>query len=336
MNELSSRPVDVYGIGNAIVDILTFADESLLETFELSKGSMTLMDSDRQAQVLQKLEGKELRLASGGSAANTMIGLAQSGGTGFFCGKVTHDPNGEFYRRDMIESGIQFEVEPAPEASHPTGTCVVLTTTDAERTMCTHLGVSTSLTADDVDAEHIAQCQFSYIEGYLWDSEGPRAACKKAMQHSKESGTKVAFTVSDAFLIDRFKTEFEEVLAEYCDVLFCNADEAKMLCETQSLEKCATKLAEIAPLVFMTNSEDGCYVIENGESKHVEGFKIDAVDAVGAGDAFAGGVLYGLTHGKNPVESARWGNFLASKVVSIVGPRLSEEVKDQVEQVVSA
>ena len=335
MKNVMDRPFDVYGVGNALVDILTFVDEDFLMQFDLPKGSMTLMDSERQAEVLQNLEGRDIRLASGGSAANTMIGLAQSGGTGFYCGKVTHDPNGEFYSRDMNESGIRFEVEPAPEASDPTGSCVVLTTSDAERTMCTHLGVSTTLHADDIDPAHIAESKFSYIEGYLWDADGPRAACRSAMELSKAADTRVAFTVSDAFLIDRFKSEFESMIPEFCDVLFCNADEARMLCDTESLDECAGKLGGLAPLVFMTNSADGCFVIEGGQSTHVEGFEVDAVDAVGAGDAFAGGVLYGLTHNMTPSDSARWGNFLASRVVAIVGPRLSDPIQHELPNVVS-
>ena len=320
--EIPDRPIDVYGVGNALVDMLAFVDDEFLQKFDLQKGGMTLMDALQQASVLGELEHSELRLASGGSAANTMIGLAQSGGSGFYAGKVTHDPNGEFYRRDMNEAGLKFEVEPAAEASLPTGSCVVLTTPDTERTMCTHLGVSTSLADSDIDVEHIGQCKFSYIEGYLWDAEGPRAACLRAMQESKTRGTRVAFTVSDAFLIDRFAEDFQRAVAEYCDVLFCNADEARQLCGSEDLDHCAAELGRRAPLVFMTDGRNGCRVIVRGDVQLVPGFEVQAVDTVGAGDAFAGGVLFGLTHGYSPAESARWGNYLASEVVSIVGPRL--------------
>ena len=329
------RPYDVYGVGNALVDILAFVDNPFLSNFELPKGGMTLMDPPRQADILHQLEQNELHLASGGSAANTMIGLAQSGGKGFFCGKVAADTHGEFYKRDMEEFGIGFETPMATKDGTPTGTCVVLTTPDAERTLCTHLGVAVGLTTDDIDAEHIAQCKISYIEGYLWDSEGPREACRLAMQTSKEVGTKVAFTVSDAFLIDRFADEFKQAIADYCDILFCNADEARMLCGTDSLEECAKMLGAMAPLVFLTNSEHGCVVIENGaEGVQVDGFKVDAIDTVGAGDAFAGGALYGITNGMSAAQAARWGNFLASHVVSIVGPRLTEKMGDRIGEVV--
>ena len=332
-----NRPYDVYGIGNALVDILAFVDDSFVTDFELPKGGMTLMEPPRQADILHRLEQNELHLASGGSAANTMIGLAQSGGTGIFCGKVAADTHGEFYKRDMEEFRIGFDTPMASEHGTPTGTCVVLTTPDAERTMCTHLGVATGLTTADIDSDQIAQCQISYVEGYLWDSEGPREACKLAMRESKAAGTKVAFTVSDAFLIDRFAEDFKQVIAEYCDILFCNADEARMLCGTESFEESAKVLGGMAPLVFLTHGEHGCVVIEDGnDGVAVDGYQVDAIDTVGAGDAFAGGALYGITHGMTPVEAAQWGNYLASRVVSIVGPRLSEKMGDRIQDVVGA
>ena len=145
---------------------------NLWPVFELPKGSMSLMDSEKQASVLNKLEHNSLRLASGGSAANTMVAIAQSGGTGIYVGRVAHDPHGEFYKQDMLEAGIEFPVELAPEASLPTGTSVILTTPDAERTMCTHLGISTNLKTEDVDFDLLAQSKVSYVEGYLWDPRG--------------------------------------------------------------------------------------------------------------------------------------------------------------------
>jgi sugar/nucleoside kinase (ribokinase family) len=329
------RPYDVYGVGNALVDILAQVDDDFVASFELPKGAMTLMDSVQQASVLQQLETQSLHLASGGSAANTMIALAQSGGSGFYAGKVAHDPHGEFYRRDMNDAGVEFEVEPAPEAGDPTGSCVVLTTPDAERTMCTHLGVSTTLHAEDIDANHLAQCKYSYIEGYLWDADEPRSACVRAMELSKEKQTLVAFTVSDAFLIDRYAREFYEMIPKYCDVLFCNSYEARQLCETDSLAVCVQKLGQLAPLVFMTESEKGCRVIRRDDVQHVEGFPVKAIDTVGAGDAFAGGTLYGLCNSMDPLTAARWGNFLASKVVSIIGPRLHRSMKPEMASIVS-
>ncbi len=327
------RPFDVFGIGNAMVDILAFVDDAVISDLKLNRGTMTLMSSKQQADVLQRIEGHSVKLASGGSAANTMIAISQSGGSGYYTGKVSHDPHGEFYRKDMKSSGIGFEVPLAPENGIPTGSCVVLTTSDAERTMCTHLGVSATLSAGDVHVDHLQTCKFAYIEGYLWDADEPRAACLEAMRHAKKLGIPVAFTFSDPFLIDRFAGDFAAMTAEFCDILFCNADEARQFCQSDSLEACGSYLGRNVPLVFLTNSEDGCYVIEQGKSTHVQGFRVNAIDTVGAGDAFAGGTLFGLARGWASAQAARWGNFLASRVVSINGPRLPTSLRDQMKNV---
>ncbi|MGI9516785.1 MAG: adenosine kinase [Pirellulaceae bacterium] len=328
------KEFDVFGVGNAIVDMLAFVPDSFIDEQGLDRGSMTLMDTVRQAGILQRLTDHKVELASGGSAANTMVAIAQSGGRGVYCGKVAHDTHGEFYRQDMEEAGIKFEVEMAPETADPTGTCVVLTTPDAERTMCTHLGISTSLHKSDLDVDRLAQCKYSYIEGYLWDAEGPRETCVEAFEQSKRLGVKTTFTVSDPFLVDRYHEQFRDMIPQYCDVLFCNADEAKQLCETDSLDECQKRLAKMCDLVFLTHSAKGCYVVAEGQATHVPGFQIVALDSVGAGDAFAGGVLYGLTHGMGNLQAARWGNYLASRVVEITGPRLHGSMSEKVDEIV--
>jgi sugar/nucleoside kinase (ribokinase family) len=330
-----NRQLDVFGVGNALVDILAMVGDEVISDLRLNRGSMMLMSSAEQAEVLRRIEGLPVKLASGGSAANTMIAIAQSGGTGYYTGKVSQDPHGEFYRRDMAAAGIGFEVPLAPECGIPTGSCVVLTTPDAERTMCTHLGVSTALSPSDIHIDHLQLCKFAYIEGYLWDAEQPRAACLEAMRHAKRLGIPVAFTFSDAFLIDRFADDFAALTVDYCDILFCNAQEARQFCGFESVADCGRNLGREVPLVFLTHSENGCYVIEGSNITHVPGFPVYAVDTVGAGDAFAGGTLYGLSRGWPPTQAARWGNFLASRVVSIPGPRLPDSPRDQMEEVLN-
>lgn len=327
-----SRKYDVFGVGNALVDILAHVNDSFVEKFGFKKGSMTLMDAATQGQILQHLEMSSLQLASGGSAANTMVNIAQSGGRGIYCGKVTHDTYGEFYRRDMQQAGIHFPVAAAPEAALPTGTCVVLTTPDAERTMCTHLGVSTSLTKHDLAIDQLAECQLSYVEGYLWDAPQPREACIETFEQSRRLGVRTSFTFSDAFLVNRFPDDFRRVVREYCDIVFCNADEAYRYCENDNLQQCVADIGTQVALAFVTNSADGCYVCENGTISHVPGFPVKAIDTVGAGDAFAGGTLYGLSQGWSASQAARWGNYLASRVVSKVGARLNESLAGDMQQ----
>lgn len=333
-NHQESKTINVFGVGNALVDILAFVEDDFIRERELNRGSMMLMDTEKQAGLLHDLEHTSLLLRSGGSAANTMIALAQSGGTGFYSGKVSKDTNGEFYRKDLLEAGIPFDVHPAPMTNGPTGTCVVLTTPDAERTMCTHLGVSTTLTATDIDTDRLAQCQYSYIEGYLWDAPGPRQASVETMEQSKRKGVKVAFTFSDAFLVDRFPEDFRKLVSEYCDVVFCNADEVRRFFGVESLTDCAQKMGKLVDLALITDSAKGCLVVDRGEVVPVAGFPVQAVDTVGAGDAFAGGVLFGLTNGLSNVQAARWGNYLASRVVLVHGPRLEGSQAHLVQDVV--
>lgn len=333
---MNDRPFDVFGIGNALVDILAMVPFELIDELQLEPGSMTLMDADRQAEILQQLEHHSLEMASGGSAANTMVGIAQSGGNGHYCGKVAKDTHGLFYQKDMSEAGIGFDVEMAPEESLPTGTSIILTTPDAERTMCTHLGVSTSLTPTDVDCDRLGQSKIAYIEGYLWDAPAPRLACIMAMEEAKRQDVKTAFTFSDPFLVDRFSDDFRDLVSNHCDIVFCNADEAKSYCDCDNLVGCAKQIGAQAGLVFVTNSEHGCLVVKEGAIEPVRGFPVKPLDTVGAGDAFAAGTLYGLTNGLSEVQAAKWGNYMASNIVQINGARLEQTLADQVVDIVGS
>ncbi len=325
--------VDIFGVGNAMVDILAMVADDFVREHDLPKGGMLLVDAEKQGGLLRELEHHSLEMQSGGSAANTIIAVAQSGGTGFYTGKIARDPNGEFYRQDMLAAGVHFDVHPAPENSEPTGSCLVLTTPDAERTMCTHLGVSTRLAVSDINVDRLSQCQIAYIEGYLWDPTEPREASVVAMEAAKKNGVKVAFTFSDPFLVDRYPDDFRRVAKEYCDIVFCNGDEARRLYEADSLEEAARRLGETVALGFVTDGAEGCLVVQGNQVERVEGFAVKAIDTVGAGDAFAGGVLFGLTNGYGPRQAARWGNYLAAQVVTIHGARSPESYTSRVHEV---
>ncbi|MGB8687556.1 MAG: adenosine kinase [Microcoleus sp.] len=333
-NNKDSGSVDVFGVGNALVDILALVEDEFVIKHGLNRGGMTLMDSESQGGILHDLEHTSLQLRSGGSAANTMIAVAQSGGKAYYSGKVAKDTNGEFYRQDLLEAGIDFNVHPATEFNAPTGTCVVLTTPDAERTMCTNLGVSTTLAVTDINVDRLAHCKYSYIEGYLWDAPNPRKASIETMEQSKRLGVKVAFTFSDCFLVHRFADDFHKVVSEYCDVIFCNSDEVRSFFQEESFEECARKMSEITDLAFITHGAKGCMVVENKQIVEVPGYPVHAIDTVGAGDAFAGGVLFGLTNGLSAAQAARWGHLLASRVVQIHGPRLEGSQAHLLSQVI--
>ena len=324
---------DVFGVGNAIVDTITFVDDDFIREHDIQKGGMTLVDSDRQATLLHALEKHPLELRSGGSAANTMFGIAKSGGTAFYTGKVSRDPNGEFYRQDLLKAGIHFDIHPADDGA--SGTCVVMTTPDAERTMCTHLGVSTTLSTPDIDVDRIKQSKFIYMEGYLWDAEGPREACLHSMTEAKKLGVTVSFTMSDPFLVGRYRDDFLKSTAEFVDVLFCNKEEACMFAEAETIEDAGRFIGERVARAFITNSESGCMIVENGNLQMVDGFPVTPKDTNGAGDAFAGGALFGLTHDYDMVRAGRWGNYLAGQVVQQAGARLEADVSGDVARILA-
>ncbi|MCH2177679.1 MAG: adenosine kinase [Mariniblastus sp.] len=331
-----TQKYDVFGVGNAIVDILAQIPEDALTELAVNKGAMTLMEPPQQAGVLNYLEGKSLSRASGGSAANTMVAIAQSGGSGIYAGKVANDPNGKFYHQDLKAAGIECYVPPASETDLPTGTSVILTTPDAERTMCTHLGISATLTENDIDVQLLAQCQYCYVEGYLWTGEPTRKASLKALEAAKENNVKTAFTFSDSFLVDLFQDDFRSLVTQNCDTVFCNADEARKFFGHEDPAECAKQMSDLCELGFITDGPNGCHVSENGMVTNVAGFKVNAVDTVGAGDAFAGGVLYGLTNGMSAVDAAKWGNYFASQVVGRFGPRMDTPMQDQLDLIMNS
>lgn len=335
MTAANTQKLDVFGVGNALVDILAFVEEDFIVKHSLQRSGMTLMNAQRQGGILRDLEQTSVKMRSGGSAANSMIALAQSGGTGIFVAKVASDPNGELYRQDMLNSNIEFDVVPASMENGPTGTCIVLTTPDAERTMCTNLGVSVNLGAGDIDAEQIRRCKYSYLEGYLWSAPDAKQACIQTMEESKRHGVRICFTFSDQFLVDQFADDFRKLVSDYCNVLFCNADEVRSFCGIESLEECAVKIGNLVETAFITNHKEGCLVVDQKQITSVPGFPVKAIDTVGAGDAFAGGVLFGMTHGFNPIQAARWGNYLGSEIVKIQGPRLEGSWADKFPQVIS-
>ena len=296
---------------------------------------MTLIEGDRQGDILYDLQDHTMELRSGGSAANTIYNVALSGGTAAYIGKVADDANGEFYRRDLQKAGIHFEVKPEPEKQGPSGTCVVLTTPDSQRTMCTHLGVSTNLGPTDIDEELVKNSKIVYVEGYLWAGESTQKASIAAMELAKKHGATVAFTFSDPFLVNGFKDDFRKLVKDYCDVVFCNADEAQHFTGWQDMEAAVKEIASLCELAFVTSGKEGAFVCEHkGEDVHREpGFPVKAVDSNGAGDAFAGGALFALSQGMDNAKAARWGNYMGSQIVQIHGARLQNSYRDHISNI---
>lgn len=317
---------DVYGVGNSLVDIQARIDESLLARLEFAKGIMTLVDESTQTRVLSALNGATISRCAGGSAANTIAGLADFGGRGAYAGKLGRDDLGEFWLKDMRDLGVQIEV---PQTNGQTGTCVCLITDDAQRTMLTHLGLSSTLGPDDISESEIKQSKFVYIEGYLFTGDSTKGAALKAIELAKKHGVKVAFTVSDPFLININRDLFWELIAGPVDLLFCNLEEARSLTGLVDPIDCAQKIHSHAADVALTLGGDGSLLIHDGKTIPIEGVPVTAVDTTGAGDMYAAGVLYGITNGLTWQQAGHLASHAAARVVAQMGARLHKKFTSQ-------
>lgn len=317
---LTPMPYDVFGVGNALVDIQASVTDELLQQLDYAKGIMTLVDGDTQQKVLAALGEVDTHRCAGGSAANTIMGIADFGGSAAYCGKVAGDGIGEFFLQDMREQGVAIDVPATAEG--PSGTCVVLITDDAQRTMLTSLGASATLSPGDVDEEQLKQASYVYIEGYLFAGEPTRSAALKAMELAKAHGVKVAFTVSDPFLIQYHKEEFWSLIEGPVDLLFCNHEEARALTGKHDAIDCAHEIHQHAENVALTLGENGSLLMHDGESIPIEGVTVEALDTTGAGDMYAAGILYGITSGLSWKQAGHLASHASARIVSQLGARL--------------
>lgn len=307
---------DVYGLGNALVDLQVPVEHETLNETGHPPGSMILIDEAAREAIL-RIMGDDVMPCSGGSVANSMVGLAGLGGKPAFTGCIHEDDLGRSYSRSMEESGVAFRAE---IGGRPSGTCIVLITPDGQRTMLTTLGCAADISQAGVCEETIASSRYIYVEGYLWDGTAMNA-CRHAMDVAKAKGVKIAFTASDSFCVERHLDDFRHILHERADVFFANADEAKRLADTDSTTDAAAALGKACPLVAVTDSENGAYIATADEVIHVPAHVITPVDTTGAGDAFAAGFLRGLTSGESLRTAAEAGVKLAAQVISHYGAR---------------
>jgi sugar/nucleoside kinase (ribokinase family) len=312
---------DLLGIGNALVDIEVHVDDEFIVQNSLTKGGMTLFSVEKQQKILKELHGLSTKISSGGSAANTVHGLSVLGGKAYYIGRVANDVYGKHYAEDMMSCGVAFSE--AGDGLSNTGTCVILVTPDSERTMLTHLGVSSSLHPDNVDEKSIKNSKMVYIEGYLWTGENTRNAAEKLALLAKKNKTPVAFTLSDAFIVNSFKKQLTNFIQKNVDILFCNEIEAKAMAETDNTQEAFDVLKGLVETIFVTRGENGSWVSSAAKEKvAVNIFPTKAVDTTGAGDLFAAGALYGIIRNYNLKESAIIGSYCASEVVSHMGGRM--------------
>ena len=316
---------DVLGIGNAIVDVLAFTDDAFLSKRDLKKGSMALIDESRAKELYADM-GSATE-CSGGSAANTLAGIASLGGSVAFIGKVAEDDLGEIFAHDMRGVGVHFDSAPSIDGP-ATARCLIFVTPDAQRTMNTYLGACTQVTEGDIDEALIAQSEILYIEGYLWDQPHAIAAIKKAIETAKAKGKKIAFTLSDSFCVDRHREEFLKLVEQELDILFANESEITSLYKANSLDEALSHLKSNKLVAAITRSELGAVVVKGGNAEIVPTAKVtDVVDTTGAGDLFASGFLYGYSKGWALADCAALGNRCAGQIISQLGARTHTPLK---------
>lgn len=321
---MTDKSLDVVCIGNAIVDVLSHADDAFLETHGMVKGSMQLIDADVALSLYDAMP--PAIEASGGSAANTAAGIASFGGRVGFVGKVADDVLGQVFTHDIRAAGVEY-APIAPPADQSTARCLILVTPDAQRTMNTFLGVSALISPADVDAELVGAAQVVYCEGYLWDLPDAKAALLAGMEASRAAGGKVAFTLSDSFCVDRHRDEFVDLAENHVDILFGNEAEICSLYETDSFEEAAARVAGHCEIACLTRSEKGSVIITaDGARISVPAAPAELIDTTGAGDLYASGFLYGYTNGLDLETSGRLASQAAAEVISHLGARPEVEL----------
>lgn len=319
----------VLGIGNAIVDVVAHAEDAFLAGHGLNKGTMALIDETMADRLYDQL-GPAIE-CSGGSAANTIAGLASLGGAAAFIGKVAEDQLGKVFTHDIRALGVAFRTKPLAGGSS-TARCLVLVSPDAQRTMQTYLGACTQLYPDDIDAELVAESQVTYLEGYLWDPPHAKDAFVKAARIAAEAGRKVALSLSDPFCVDRHRDDFLKLVADHVDVLFANEAEIKHLYKTENFDEALQQVRGHCAVAALTRSEKGSVVVAGDEVHVVDAEPIERlVDTTGAGDAYAAGFLFGLTTGKDLATCARLGGIASAEVISHLGARPEVSLRDLAE-----
>lgn len=310
---------DVVGIGNALVDVLSHETHDFIGEHGLVPGAMELIDTPR-AEHLYAAMGPAVEI-SGGSAANTLVGVTSFGGSAAFIGRVADDELGHVFGHDIRAAGVEFRAEPA-SGGEPSGRCLIMVTPDAQRTMNTYLGASAQLGPADVDHDLVERAQILYLEGYLWDEEAAKDAYRLAARSAHGAGNRVAFTLSDAFCVDRHRQEFLHLVDTEVDVLLANEAEITSLYEVDSFDEALQRVRQQVEIAALTRGARGAVVVTRDEVHVVDAVVVESIeDTTGAGDQFAAGFLYGLTHGYDLGTAARLGALAAGEVIGHLGAR---------------
>jgi len=319
----------IYGIGNALVDMEIEVSEDFVSRMEIKKGLMNLVEENRQQNVLDKIEGNTHKRSCGGSAANTIIGATQLGARTFYSCKVANDEAGDFYFNDLVDQGVSTNLHGEREVGK-TGKCMVFITPDAERSMESYLGITETFSENEINFDDLKDSEFLYVEGYLVTSNTGRAAAVKAREFARKEGVQVALTFSDPGVVGFFKDGFTEMIGDGVDLLFCNEAEALSYTGTDDVNRAMNALKEISKKIAITQGPKGALLWDGEKEIDILTSKVDAVDTNGAGDLFAGGFLYGLTHGMSFGESGKLACALSSSLVTKFGPRLEKSQTQEI------
>lgn len=310
---------EVVGVGNAIVDVIGQVDDEFITSWDLNKGAMTLIDEPRAEQLTDLMD--DTLKASGGSAANTMVGVASFGTSAAYMGKVRNDALGDVFIDDLRAAGVGFQVQPA-EAGPATARCLIQVTPDGQRTMNTFLGASSVLTTADIDEQLVAQAKLLYCEGYIWDLEEAKQAIRLAMDIGRDNGVTTSLTLSDSFCVDRHRGEWLELIADRVDLLFGNADEVASLVGTQDRDAMFAAVRDLAETTYVTLGREGSVVVTADAVQPIAAAEVEKrVDTTGAGDLFASGVLAGLARGADLVTAGNMGSCAAAEIITHIGAR---------------
>ena len=316
------KKYDVFGIGNALVDCVCMVDDSFLVENNIEKGIMTLVDKEKQKLLIEKIKNTKTFIQSGGSVSNSIFVLSQLGGSGYSSFLVSDDNFGNIYINDLKNNGVKIGEKKYIIADGMTGSCLVLTTPDAERTMNTCLSISTKYSIKNISFDDLNNSKYLYIEGYLVASELSMQAIHDCISYCKKNDIKIALTFSDLSMVKFFKDKLESILKYKIDLLFCNEEEAKAFSEKPSLNESSDFLLQFSKLVVITRGNKGSLIASSKEKINIDSVKTDAIDTVGAGDAFSGAFLFGINNGMGLENSGKLASALSSKVVSKIGPRL--------------
>ena len=314
---------NVYGLGNALVDIECEVSPTLLQDLGIEKGVMTLLEEDAQHSILASLNGYSLKRGCGGSAANTVIAVSQFGGRSFYSCKVANDEAGQFYLDDLRRCNVDTNLQRHPPESGITGKCLVFVTPDADRTMNTFLGITAHFSEAELVPEAIANSEYTYIEGYLVSNPHAQVAAMKARDLAKGAGGKVALSLSDVNMVKFFKDGLLDIIGSGIDFLFTNESEAFTMAETQDMRAAVDYLKTLSHCFAITRGPAGSLIYDGQQLLEIAPVAVNAVDTVGAGDMYAGAVLYGLTQGMGFAMAGRLGSLAAAKLVTSFGPRMA-------------